>query len=179
MGIIDRIKERFYLKSLPAKIARNKGRVPRNIEEAKTIGILFDATDIDYRKKTLAYADKLRKQGKKVSTLGFIATADKEATFSFDFFTLRQIDWAQRPNGDAITHWLNLDLEVLICLFPQSSKFTEYLALHTRAGLKIGPVATNPSCYDLMLDMPAKSTPQQIIQQYEQVLAKTVPQKVA
>ena len=179
MGIIDRIKERFYQKSLPAKVARSKGQVPRNIEEAKSIGILFDATDVDYRKKTLAYADKLRKQGKKVNTLGFIATADREATFSFDFFTLRQIDWAQRPQGEAITHWLEHDFEVLICLFPLSTKFTEYLALHTRAGLKIGPVANNAACYDLMLDMSPKSTPQQIIQQYEQILARTVPQPVA
>ncbi|WP_367391343.1 hypothetical protein [Lewinella sp. LCG006] len=179
MGIIDRIKDRFYQKSLPAKPARNKGQTPRNIEEAKTIGILFDATDIDYRKKILAYADSLRKQGKKVSTLAFISTADKEATFSFDFFTLRQIDWAQRPKGEAISHWLQHDFEVLICLFPQSSRFTEYIALHTHAGLKIGPLASNPTCYDLMLDMPATSTPQQIIKQYEQVLARTVPQKVA
>jgi hypothetical protein len=178
MGIIDRIKNRFYQKSLPAKAARNKGQVPRNIEEAKTIGILFDATDIDSRKKTLAYADSLRKQGKKVNSLGFISTVDKEATFSFDFFTLRQIDWAQRPKGEAVTHWMEHDFEVLICLFPQSAKFTEYLVLHTHAGLKIGPIAANASCYDLMLDMPAKSTPQQIIQQYERVLAKTVPQAV-
>ncbi len=178
MGIIDRIKDRFYQKSLPAKVARNKGRTPRNIEEAKTIGILFDATDIDYRKKTLAYADSLRKQGKKVSTLAFISTVDKEATFSFEFFTLREIDWAQRPRGEAIAHWLEHDFEVLICLFPQSTKFTEYIALHTRAGLKIGPVAAKASCYDLMLDMPAKSTPQQVIQQYERVLARTVAQPV-
>lgn len=179
MNLIDRIKERFYQKSLPANPARTKGQTPRNLEEAKTIGLLFDATDVDDRKKSLAYADKLRKQGKRVTVLGFIATVDKEATFSFDFFTLRQIDWAQRPQGEAISHWLGQDFEVLVCLFPQTAKFTEYLALHTRAALKIGPVAVNASAYDLMLDMPAKSSPQQIITQYEKVLAHTVPQAVA
>jgi hypothetical protein len=179
MNLIDRIKERFYEKSLPAHPARTKGRTPRNLEEAKTIGLLFDATEVDDRKKSLAYADKLRKQGKKVAVLGFIATVDKEATFSFDFFTLRQIDWAQRPKGEAIAHWLGQDFEVLVCLFPKTAKFTEYLALHTRAALKIGPVAVKASAYDLMLDMPAKSSPQQIIKQYEQVLAHTVPQAVA
>lgn len=178
MEFIDRIKDRFYQKSLPAKPARSKGRTPRNLEEAKVIGILFNATDIDDRKKTLAYADRLRKQGKKVSVLGFISTADKEATFSFDFFTLRHIDWAQRPKHENIDRWLNQEFEVLICLFPKTSKFTEYLALHTRAALKIGPVADNASCYDLMLDMPANSSPQQIIQQYERILSKTVPQPV-
>ena len=53
-----------------------------------------------------------------------------------------------------------------------------YIALHARAGLKIGPLAENTASYDLMLDMPASASPQKLIQQYETVLAKTVPQAV-
>jgi hypothetical protein len=178
MGIIDRLKDRVYHKALPAKPARAKAKPVPNLEEANTIAILFDATDVDERKRTLAYADRLRKQGKKVSVLGFIATADKEATFSFNFFTLRDIDWAQRPKGEHVQQWLSDEYDVLVCLFPRTSRFTEFLALHLRANLKIGPVAENEACYDLMLDMPASAGPQQIIKQYEGVLAKTMPQPV-
>lgn len=178
MGIIDRLKDRYYYKSLPAKPGRATAAAVPNLEEARTIAILFDATDIDKRKRTLAYADKLRKQGKKVNVLGFISTADKEATFSFNFFTLREIDWAQRPKGDHVEQWLQREYDVMVCLFPKTSRVTEYLALHVRAGLKIGPVAENTACYDLMLDIPASTGPQKIIQQYETVLAKTIPQPV-
>ncbi|MEO0728332.1 MAG: hypothetical protein AAFZ63_27550 [Bacteroidota bacterium] len=177
MGIIDRLKDRSYQKSLPAKPARSKGKAVRNLEEAKTIAILFDATDIDHRKRTLAYADKLRKRNKQVNALGFISTADKEATFSFNFFTLRDIDWAKRPKGEQVKQWLDKEYDVLVCLFPSTNRFTEFLALHNRAGLKIGPVTENTACYDLMLDMP-KASPEKIIQQYESVLAKTMPQAV-
>ena len=177
MGIIDRLKDRTYKKSLPAKPARSAGTPVRNLDEAKTVAILFDATDVDHRKRTLAYADKLRKRGKQVNALGFISTADKEATFSFNFFTLRDIDWAKRPKGEQVQQWLKKEYDVLICLFPTTNRFTEFLALHNRAGLKIGPVAKNTACYDLMLDMP-KASPDKIIQQYESVLAKTVPQTV-
>ncbi len=178
MGIIDRLKDRYYQKSLPTKAARATAASVRNLDEARTVAILFDATDVDERKRTLAYAEKLRKQGKQINVLGFISTADKEATFSFNFFTLRDIDWAQRPKGDQVTNWLKKEYDVLICLFPRTNRFTEYIALHTRAGLKIGPVAENTACYDLMLDMPASAGPQKLIQQYETVLAKTVPQAV-
>ena len=176
MGIIDRLKDRFYQKSLPNKPARGSGKPVRNLDEARTIALLFDATDVDDRKKILAYADKLRKQGKQISVLGFISTVDKEATFSFNFFTLRDIDWAQRPKGEHVEKWLKREYDVMICLFPRTNRFTEFLALHTRAGLKIGPLAENTASYDLMLDMPASADPQKIIQQYEAVLAKTVPQ---
>lgn len=178
MGIIDRLKDRFYYKSLPAKPGRATAAAVSNLEEARTVGILFNATDIDDRKRTLAYADKLRKQGKKINVLGFISTADKEATFSFNFFTLRDIDWAQRPKGEQVEQWLKREYDVMVCLFPQTSRVTEFLALHARAGLKIGPVAKNTACYDLMLDMPSSTGPQKIIQQYEALLAKTVAQPV-
>jgi len=176
MGIIDRIKDRLYLKSLPTKPGRATAKAVRNIDEARTLGLLFDATDVDQRKRILAYAEKLRKQGKQVNVLGFISTADKEATFSFNFFTLREVDWAQRPKGEQVQQWLKREYDVLVCLFPRTSRFTEYLALHARAGLKIGPVADNTACYDVMLDMPASAQPEKIIQQYENLLAKTVPQ---
>lgn len=178
MGIIDRLKDRFYQKALPAKAARANAAPVRNLNEARTIAILFDATDVDQRKRTLAYAEKLRKQDKQINVLGFISTADKEATFSFNFFTLRDIDWAQRPKGDQVANWLKKEYDVLICLFTQTNRFTEFLALHARAGLKIGPVAENTACYDLMLDMPTSAGPEKIIQQYEAVLSKTVPQAV-
>lgn len=178
MGIISRIKDRLYYKSLPSNPGRATAKPVRNLEEARTIAILFDATDVDKRKHILTYADKLRKQGKQVSVLGFISTVDKEATFSFNFFTLRNIDWVQRPKGEQVEQWRKREYDVLICLFPETNRFTEYLALHGRAGLKIGPVATNKACYDLMLDMPTSANPAKIIKQYEGLLAMTVPQAV-
>ena len=179
MGILSRIIHYVYTRSLPARAARSKGATVRNIEEAKHVGILFDGTEVDDRQTVLRYADKLRKQGKTVALLGYVPVVDKEATFSFGFFTQKEIDWAGRPKGDAIQHWRAQELDAFICLFATNTPFSESIALHTPANLKIGTVPRHPDCFDLMVDMKPSAKPQQIITQYEAVLAKTLPQAVA
>jgi len=179
MGIINRIIQYFYTRSLPARAVRSKGAAVRNIDEAKQVGILFDATEIDDRQTVLRYAEKLRKQGKNVALLGYVPVVDKEATFSFDFFTKKDIDWAGRPKGASIQHWLTHEFDAFICLFTTNTPFAEFIALHTPANLKIGTVPRHPDCFDLMVDIKPSAKPQQLIQQYEAVLAKTVPQAVA
>lgn len=173
MEFIERIKSHFYHRSLPAHPARSQGRVPRTLDDAKSIGILFNATDIDQRKQVLRYADQLKKSGKTVDLLGFIEQADKEATFSFDFYTGKQIDWSRRPKGESITKFLAKSFDVFICLFAKSSLSSEFLALHCPARFKIGPVPSRTDCYDLMLDMPSTATPKQIIQQYDAIFDKS------
>ncbi|MEL7220834.1 MAG: hypothetical protein AAGJ93_05910 [Bacteroidota bacterium] len=174
MEFIERIKSRFYQKSLPAHPARSQGKVPRTLDDAKSIGILFNATDIDRRKQVLRYADQLKKSGKTVDLLGFIEQVDKEATFSFNFYTDKQVDWARRPKGEDVSKFLTKSFDVFICLFPKTSPSSEFLALHCPARLKIGPVPSRTDCYDLMLDMPASATPKQIIQQYDAIFAKSL-----
>lgn len=177
MGLIDRIKANVYRKALPAKAARHLGRPPRNLEEAKSIAILFPAGDIDDRKVVLRYADQLRKQGKSVVLLGFLPIADAEATFPFAHYTSKQIDWANRPKGEGINKFLGSSYDALVCLFAKTSLDTELIALKTPAALKIGPVPEHPDTYDLMLDVPASTRPGAFIKQYERLLALTKPKK--
>lgn len=172
MRIIERIKERTYQRSLPVHAARSQGAIPRTLADAKRIGIHFDATQIDHRQQVIRYAEQLRKQGKSVELLGFIPQVDKEATFSFNFYTSKQIDWAKRPKGEAVAQFLGQSFDAFICLFARTSLSTEFIAVHSPARLKIGPVAQHRDCYDLMLDMGANSTPTQIIKLYEAIFAK-------
>ncbi len=174
MGIFQRIKAYFFNTSLPAKSVRNTAKPVRNLDDARTVGILFNATDVDERNAVLRYADKLRKQNKQVSLLGFIATVDKEATFPFEFFTQKDIDWAERPKGTAVQTFVGQGYDVFINLHTQTTNPTEHIALHVPAGMKIGPVAAHPDAYDLMIDLPAhKAQLATLIQQYERVLEKT------
>lgn len=173
MGIFQRIQAYFYNKSLPARSVRNKAKAVRNLDDARTIAILFNATDVDERTAVLRYADKLRKQNKQVSLLGFIAVVDKEATFPFEFFTQKDIDWANRPKGAAVQAFIAQGYDAFINLHVQTARHTESIALQVPAGLKIGPVAAHPDAYDLMIDLPVKAKLSTMIQQYEWVLEKT------
>ncbi len=173
MSIIERIKNWFYNSSLQKLIYTKRIVVDMNIDRAKRIGILFDASDIDNRKSIVRYAEMLRKKGKQVYLLGFIPTVDKEATFGFDFFTKKDIDWAQRVKEEATKKFIDRSFDLFICLSNSSLQYTEYISLQTKASMRIGPVSEHPTCYDLMIDCPIGTTPLQFIKQYESVLELT------
>ncbi|MEZ4987754.1 MAG: hypothetical protein R2795_22450 [Saprospiraceae bacterium] len=178
MGVIDRIRAYFYHKSLPTKSVRHSAKPVANMEQAKSISFLFDATDVDHRNMVLRYADTLKKKGKNIHLLGFIPVVDKEATFPFTFFTQKEIDWAMRPKGESVQQFTQQGVDVLVNLFPVSTPTLEAICLQTPANLKIGPVSIHPDACDLMVEMPAKAHPAQILQQIEKVLEKTMPQLV-
>ena len=86
MSIIERIKNWVYKNSLQKLAIAKRTVKDMNIDSAQSIGILFDASEVDNRKSIMQYAERLRKKGKKVYLLGFISTVDKEATLRFLFF---------------------------------------------------------------------------------------------
>ncbi|MEM1215491.1 MAG: hypothetical protein AAGJ82_07395 [Bacteroidota bacterium] len=173
MSLWDRIKANFYQRALPEKAARHLGRPPRNLDEARSIAILFPAGEIDDRKVVLKYAERLRKQNKSVTLLGYLPVADAEATFPFTHFTDKEIDWAQRPKGEGVAKFWGSSYDALVCLFAQSNLPTEMIVLKTPAALKIGPVPQQADTYDLMLDVSPSTRPQVIIDHYEKILALT------
>ena len=54
----------------------------------------------------------------------------------------------------------------------QRNELLEYITALTPAGLRIGPATDNTRCYDLMLDVPADTTPQSFFKQMENLLGK-------
>ncbi len=179
MNTIERIKNWLYNNSLK-KLAIIKRTVSNmNLIRAKRIGILFDATDVDERKAVVRYAESLRKKGKKVKLLGYISLANEGAVFDFDFFTKKDIDWAQRVKNDKTKIFLSHSYDLFICIPFENTKSAEYISLQTKAEMRIGAVAEHPACYDLMIDCPKGTTPLQFIKQYEAILELTMEKELA
>lgn len=170
MTIIDRIKNWAYNNSLLKFINNKRTVLDMNIDRAERIGILFDASDVDDRKAIIKYADRLKKQGKKVYLLGYIPTVDQEATFDFDFFTNKDIDWAKRVKAEATKNFLDRSYDLFISMPNEHIKPFEYISLQTNASMRIGSVSAHPACYDLMIDCSSSTSSLQFIKQYESVL---------
>ena len=177
MNTIEHIKNWLYNNSLKKLAISKRTASNMNLIRAKRIGILFDATDIDKRKAVIRYAENLRKKGKKISLLGFLPIADESAVFDFNFYTSKDIDWAQRVKANKIKIFLQHSYDLFICMPSKNSKSSEYISLQTRASMRIGPVAKHSSCYDLMIDCPVGTTPLQFIKQYESILELTMVQE--
>lgn len=144
-----------------------------NFAQAKSIGLLFDATDLERRNEVLAYAKKLRAQDKKVTLLGFFDSKQEVADFTFNYFNRSGIDWAKRPKSKDVEFFLQTPYDIFIHLNPNPSVVTEHVAALTEAHLKVGSASGLITTYDLMVDVNDTSTLKGFIQQIEQLFKKT------
>ncbi len=171
--MFQNIRTYFFRQSLQnlLKQQRSKQRAV-SFEEAQSIGILFDATDLEKRHIVLEYADQLRNHGKRIKRLGFFDSKLDDPNFTFKYFNRKNLDWAGRPIGENVRNFTQEAFDWLLILDTVSTPQFEHIAAMSNASLRVGPVAENTSCYDIMIDT---NNPDLLnfIKQMEFVLAKT------
>lgn len=150
-----------------------KGRGTVNLNTASSIGILFDATELDGRNVVLQYAEQLRKRGKRISLLGYLNDFAESESYAFKFFNRKQMDWALRPISGDVKDFISQEFDLLLNIDPVSKVHTEYIAALSRAKLRVGPSTEHTYCYDLMIDIPASAGLRKFIEQMESLLGKT------
>ncbi len=179
MSIFRGIQTYFYNQSLDKlRKRRAKAKPPVSFEAARNIGILFDATELEERETVLAYAKELRNKLKQVRLLGFFDNKLNDSNFTFHYFNRKNIDWAQRPGGEFVEEFIEMEFDWLFNLALKPNPQFEYIAALSRARLRVGPMTDNTFCYDIMIDAEGGSL-RDFIQQMELVLAKTNTQHEA
>ncbi len=166
----------FYRSDLKKRLkqpSRKKAPHRVNLENAQTIGILFNATDLQTRDTVLAYAKELKSRQKKIRLLGFFDNKVDGESFTFPSFNRKDIDWALRPKGEEVEGFINRDLDILIHADTQTNLQAEYICALSKAKLKVGPVSERIFCYDLMIDAAKINQLKPFIQQIEFFLKKT------
>ncbi|GJM36576.1 MAG: hypothetical protein DHS20C18_55770 [Saprospiraceae bacterium] len=176
MDPLQNIRLFFYRNELKKRLkqqARKKSPKRVNLENAKVIGILFDATDLKTRDTVLAYAKELKNQNKKICLLGFFDNKVDSENYTFEAFNRKNIDWAFRPKGENVETFINNELDILIHVDTQSNLQAQYICALSNAKLKVGPVSEHIFCYDLMIDASKIKQLKHFIQQIEFFLKKT------
>jgi hypothetical protein len=174
MGLLQNIKLYFNHRYLLQLLEKQKPveRKPMNLERARSIGVLFDATNPLVQEQVLEYADQLRRKGKKVSLLGAIDSHQEDGSLPFPSFSLKMLDWALRPQGRAVGHFLQEPFDLLVHLNAQAKNSLDFIAAQANAHLKVGPFLEELSVYDLMIDYKNASIPE-FIRDMEALLNKT------
>ena len=176
MSLLQTVQSYFRDSKLKKELQRKKGFSKKkvNLETAKSIGLLFDATRLDIRQTALQYAEQLKKQRKKVNLLGFFdVKQDPNASHSFPYFDKKSIDWTQSPKGDEVKYFLQQNFDIFVFLNPTTTPYSEYIAALTNAHFKVGPLAERTDCYDLMLNVNNKASLKHFIKHMEDILLKT------
>jgi hypothetical protein len=176
MSIIQSIRHYFYRHSLNKKLNTHKKSSGRKItfDNANTIGLLFDANDLNTRNTVLKYSASLKKQGKKVRLLGFLENTHDTENYTFDYYNLKNIDWATRVKGESVEAFIKEPFDILIAPMLQTNKHTEFIAALSHARLKAGPITAHaPQAFDVMVDIKPGTDLPEFIRQIESLLKKT------
>lgn len=124
-------------------IARRKAvqlpeRVPCSLQDAGSIGILFDGGSEEDREAVLAFYRRLKEQQKDVQLLGFVKKRDLQVVYHFPYLTPRDVTWYGKPKGGTAGYFIKYPFDLLINLCTHELLPFEYIAYVSRATFRIG-----------------------------------------
>ncbi|MBS1765546.1 MAG: hypothetical protein JSS90_11325 [Bacteroidetes bacterium] len=134
---------------------------PRTLSfnDARTIGILYDATIERNYETVKAYVKHLRDDFKKdVLALGYYDGKElppmRFSKLGLDFFTQKNLNWHFKPSHPMVSKFVNVDFDYLICLNIERNIPLKYISAVTKAGFKIGRYEkSSQGLYDFMISV--------------------------
>lgn len=175
MKSFQNVRVQFHHQYLHQQLKSNPRKESKmtNFELARSIGIIFDATDPSRRDRVLKYIEKIKKDNKSVKALGFFNNKIENPNFVFKYYNVKNLDWAYRPTGDEVEFFMDQNFDLLINVDPETKIHTEFIAALSKANLRVGPYTENTYCYDLMIDTSGSKDLNHFIQEIERLLLKT------
>ena len=153
MEFIENIKHKFGKWIFQKDLSSNKRiKVICNLNDAKSIGILYDATFEDQINKVKPFVDYFFNLKKDVKALGFVNAKELSYFHSpklqYDFFYKKDLNWYYKPQNYIIDNFIKKDYDILINLCDSSCIPIKYLVASSVAHFKVGY-----EIYDLMISM--------------------------
>lgn len=151
------IKERIGRKRLEDSVRRmRRRRAYYTFENAKSIGIVFDATHQETYLIAKSFIAGLRKKNIDVSALGFVANQDAVAYFPYhkgtDFFAITNVNWYFKPINPCIDEFHKKSFNMLIDLSMSDLLPVKYIIGLANAEMKIGIGKPDSIFYDFIVD---------------------------
>ena len=145
-------------------------RVVHNLESAKTIGLLYDATDEQEYAIICNLVKILQNDNKTVKALGYlnynIIPHYCIPKLSFDYFIMKDVNFFYIPNNSFVEDFIKNDFDILIDLSVKDFFPFQYIAGMSNAKFKVGRDGINHSkYYDFMLNINEEITLKEYIKQ--------------
>ncbi len=141
-------------------------------EQARSIGILYDASEMQSYDIVKNYVKDIRARHKEVLALGFVDKKDlpqmQFAKLGLDFFTRRDLNWYMVPKGSVVTNFINTEFDILINLCSGRNFPLQYISALSKAKFRIGTFTEgNTSFYDLLIDLKGDKNLKHMIHQVD------------
>lgn len=158
MKLIENTKAYLGQKSIRTYI-KSKARevIACNVKEAKSIGILFNATHQISFEIVKAFVKDLSTKKNSVDVLGYVDSKQLIDHYlyrkGFDFFTQGQLNWYYKPNAPNVEKFIEKPFDILIDLSLDDPFPIHYIIACSQAKFKVGRYYEGQECLDFMIDM--------------------------
>jgi hypothetical protein len=154
-GNLKRKVGRYVLdKQLRVKVRRMKSC---NLREAKTIGLLFDATQPFSFEIIKDLVKDLSSTAKEVKVLGYVDSKQMIDHYlyrkGFEFFTRTHLNWFSKPQSDAVNDFIKKDFDILLNLSLEQSYPVNYIFALSNARFKAGRYFDDNMQADFMINI--------------------------
>ena len=158
MQFIEDIKHKFGRWVLQKELKSNKRtKAVSNLENAKSIGILYEATDAAQIKKIEPFVKYFFELKKDVKALGYVNKKKLDnhhiPKLNYDFFYLKDLNWYYKPQNYIINNFVKKEYDILINLSDSNCIPIKYLVASSLAHFKIGKFEDGFEIYDLMIKL--------------------------
>lgn len=128
-----------------------------NLREAKTIGVLFDATHPFSFEIIKDLVKDLSSTAKEVMVLGYVDSKQMIDHYlyrkGFEFFTRNHLNWFNKPQSDAVNEFIKKDFDILLNLSLEQSYPVNYIFSLSKAKFKAARFYENDLTADLMINI--------------------------
>lgn len=153
--MLQTVQKLFYRYYLNQRLKEHSAKHQMvNFNQAKSIGILFDAGKDENIVWIRRYADELEKQKKTVSLLGFVNTNHANEQTAYPCFSRKQTNWYLQPAHHVPNEFIEKKFDILLNAFITESATLEYIATFSNAKFRVGPFFENKLyCADFMINL--------------------------
>ena len=128
-----------------------------NLADAKSIGILFEATTKEQIASIKPLVDYFFGLKKDVLALGYVNSKklsyDHAPKLQYDYFCIKDLNWYYKPQNYIIENFVKKEYDILINLSDSSCIPIKYLIASSVARFKVGKLEEGFEIYDLMIEL--------------------------
>ncbi len=131
---------------------QNIKRQSKNLEDVKSVGILFHYDSLEDLEHLRSFEKILRKENKKIKVLVFAEAKETPSSLEYAAFNLKDINKYQIPSGHHVEQFTKQSFDLLISIHKEECLSLQYIAALSKAHFRIGP-HSDMDCYDLNLEI--------------------------
>ena len=163
----DKIRNYFYKQNLEGRLkSLNVKHDIINLNDAKTVGILYDSTNPENDTVIAAYAEQLRGQNKQVEILGFVNDKKIDTKTGVTIFNKKNLSWTLAPEDERVNQFADKPFDLLLGCFIGENLPLEFITRISKARWRVGAYIENKTdCFDMMVNVSSKAELTYLLQQ--------------